>query len=70
MSSVITQQLDDSALEQLLIQAWHLGFNASTERCNGEFPGGLEDDGKADIRELIESLNQPPVKGNDDARKR
>lgn len=56
MSNVITQLLDDAALEQLLIQAWHLGFNTSTERCNGEFPDGLEDDGKADIQELIQTF--------------
>ena len=56
MSNVITQLLDDAALEQLLIQAWHLGFHTSTERCNGEFPDGLEDDGKADIQELIQTF--------------
>lgn len=56
MSNVITQVLDDEALKQLLIQAWRLGFNTSTERCNGEFPGGLEDDGQADIQELIQAL--------------
>lgn len=52
----MTNRLDDAALEQLLIQAWRLGFNSSTEQCNGEFPHCLVDDGKADIQGLIQTF--------------
>lgn len=56
MTTRITQQLDDAVFVRLLIQAWHLGFSSSTDRCNGEFPEELEDDGTADVRELIQAF--------------
>lgn len=55
-------QLDDSALAQLLLSVWRAGFDTSTERCNGEFPYGLEDDGQADILEILASVTKEPVR--------
>ncbi|MEZ1440092.1 MULTISPECIES: hypothetical protein [Pseudomonas] len=56
MSNRVAQLLDDVTLQQLLIQAWRLGFNASTEQCNGEYPQGLADDGKADVEHLLQTF--------------
>lgn len=55
-------QLDDSALEQLLLRVWRAGFDTSTESCNGEFPYRLEDDGKADVLEILASVAQEPTR--------
>lgn len=56
MGNQITKQISDELLEQLLISAWELGFNTSTESCNGEFPGGLGNECRDDVKDLIAKL--------------